>query len=99
MLFVLELRPIGLVLPIGFQDGGCLRVLHAVLVHIRYLIYKEEGVDVIVDAVNGDVKGLVNRLKAISNVSTNYKSYSGISDDMDGKVDFIFKTDSVETDD
>ena len=61
--------------------------------------YKEEGVDVIVDAVNGDVKGLVNRLKAISNVSTNYKSYSGISDDMDGKVDFIFKTDSVETDD
>lgn len=60
--------------------------------------YKEEGVDVLVDAVNGDLKGLVDRLKAISGVSSNYKSYSGISDDMDGKVDFIFKTDSIETD-
>lgn len=60
--------------------------------------YKEEGVDVLVEAVNGDAKGLVDRLKAISKVSSKYRSFSGISDDMDGKVDFIFKTDSVESD-
>ena len=58
--------------------------------------YKEEGVDVIVDAVDGDVKTLVERFKAISRVSRNYKSYGGISSDMDGKVDFIYKTDGIE---
>lgn len=58
--------------------------------------FKKDGVDVLVDAVDGDVKGLVNRLKAVSEVSSHYKSYSGISDDMNGKVDFIYKTDSVE---
>lgn len=60
--------------------------------------FKKEGVDVLVDAVNGDVKGLVNRFKAISKVSSHYKSYSGISDNMNGKVDFICKTDSIEKD-
>lgn len=58
--------------------------------------YKEQGVDTIVDAVNGDVKSLVERLKAISKVSSRYKSYGGIAPDMDGKVDFIYKTDSIE---
>lgn len=58
--------------------------------------FKKDGVDVLVEAVDGDVKGLVNRFKAISKVSSKYKTYSGISDDMDGKVDFIYKTDSIE---
>lgn len=58
--------------------------------------YKQQGVDKLVDAVNGDVKGLVCRLKAISKVSSNYKSFSGIGSGMDGKVDFIYKTDSIE---
>lgn len=57
--------------------------------------FKKEGVDVLVNAVNGDAKGLVNRLKAISRVAGNYKSYSGISDNMEGKTSFIFKTDSI----
>lgn len=60
--------------------------------------YKEEGVDVLVEAVDGNVQGLIDRFKAISKVSSSYRSFSGISDDMDGKVDFIFKTDSVESD-
>lgn len=58
--------------------------------------YKEQGVKVLVKAVDGDVKGLVNRLKAISKVSAEYKSFSGINSDMDGKVDFIYKTDSID---
>ena len=51
--------------------------------------------DAIVKAVNGDVKGLIDRVKAIVAVSKNYKTFSGVSDETDGKVDFIFKTDSI----
>lgn len=58
--------------------------------------FKEDGIGVLVDAVGGNVNGLVSRLKAVSEVSSHYKSYSGISDNMDGKVDFIYKTDSIE---
>ncbi len=58
--------------------------------------YKEKGIDTIVKTVNGDVKGLFNRLKAIAKVNSRYKSFSGISSDMDGKVDFIYKTAGIE---
>lgn len=58
--------------------------------------FKKDGIDVLVEAADGDVKGLVNRLKAVSKVSSHYKTYSGISDNMNGKVDFIYKTDSIE---
>lgn len=58
--------------------------------------FKKEGVDAITDAVNGDLKTFRDRFKAMLQVSENYKSFSGITDDMDGKVDFIFKTDSIQ---
>ncbi len=58
--------------------------------------YKEQGVNTLVKAVNGDVKGLLNRLKAVSKVSSNYKSFGGINPEMNGKVDFIYKTNSIE---
>lgn len=58
--------------------------------------YKKKGVQTLVDAVNGDVKGLVNRLKVISKVSSHYKSFSGLSDAMNGKVNFIYKTEGIE---
>ena len=32
----------------------------------------------------------------MSKASKSYKSYSGIADNADGKVDFIFKTDGIE---
>ena len=60
--------------------------------------FKTEGVDVLKDAVEGDVQTLIERIKAISRVSKSYKSYSGISDEADGKVDFIFKTEGIEPD-
>ncbi len=60
--------------------------------------YKEKGVDKLKKAADGDLKSLVERIKAISDVSKNYKSYSGLADDADGKVDFIFKTDGIEKD-
>ena len=58
--------------------------------------FKEEGIDSIVDAANGDVRDIIDRFKAVQKASKKYNNYSGISDDMDGKVDFIYKTDSIE---
>lgn len=58
--------------------------------------FKEEGIDSIVDAANGDVRDIIDRFKAVQKASKKYNNYSGISDDMNGKVDFIYKTDSIE---
>ncbi len=57
---------------------------------------KKDGVDAIVKAVNGDLTNLVDRFKAIVAASKNYKTFSGKADGMDGKVDFIIKTDSIK---
>ncbi len=53
----------------------------------------DEGITAINDLVKGDAKELVERIKAISKVSSHYNSYGGITDNMAGKVDFIYKTD------
>ncbi len=58
--------------------------------------FKTEGVDKIVDALNGDIGSLVSRLQAIKDVSEDYNSFSGISDSMKGEVKFIYKTASIE---
>ena len=58
--------------------------------------YKTEGVDKLKEAVDGDIKTLIERVKAISRVSKSYNSFSGISDGAEGKVDFIFKTSGIE---
>lgn len=58
--------------------------------------FNEEGIQKLVDAVDGDLDGLFNRLRKISEVSKNYKSFAGIDDSMDGKVKFIYRTEAVE---
>ena len=46
--------------------------------------------------MDGDLDGLADRLRRISEVSKNYKSFAGIDDSMDGKVKFIYRTDAIE---
>lgn len=58
--------------------------------------FNEDAVQKLVRAVDGDVKGLITRVKATADVSKKYKTFSGLSDDMDGEVRFIYRTDSVE---
>ena len=60
--------------------------------------FNEQGIKKITDLANGDIRTLVVRAKATVDVSKNYKSFSGISDDMDGSVKFIYKTDSIKVD-
>ena len=43
------------------------------------------------------MKGIVTRLKATIDVSKNYRNFSGISDDMDGQVKFIYRTEEIKT--
>lgn len=61
--------------------------------------FNEEGIKKLIDAVDGDLGGLAARLKATIDVSRDYKSFVGISDDMDGSVRFIYKTDAIEKSD
>ena len=57
---------------------------------------KKEGVDALVKAADGDLTSLADRAKAMIRASKKYQSFSGLGDNTDGKVDFIFKTDAVK---
>lgn len=58
--------------------------------------FDEKGVQKLVDAVDGDWDTLIVRIRATADVSAGYKSFSGLSDDMDGRVKFIYRTGEVE---
>lgn len=57
--------------------------------------FNEEGVQKLVDAVDGNLGGLGDRLQAVIDVSRNYKTFSGISDDMEGSVKFVYRTEAI----
>lgn len=58
--------------------------------------FNEKGIQKLVDAFDGDIEDFIARLRATVDVSKNYKSFSGISDEMDGQVKFIYRTDSIK---
>ena len=58
--------------------------------------FNEEGIQKLIEAVDGDLDGLSDRIRVIADVAKHYTSFSGISEDMDGDVKFIYKTDSIE---
>lgn len=56
--------------------------------------FKEQGVDKLSEAAGGIGK-LVTRFKATVDVSKDYKTFTGLSGDMDGQVKFVYRTDSI----
>jgi putative membrane protein len=58
--------------------------------------FDEKGIKKLTEAVNGDLEGLIQRLNATIEVSKNYRNFSGISDDMEGEVKFVYRSDSIE---
>ena len=58
--------------------------------------FNEKGVEKLVEAVDGNISGLLTRVKATVDVSKDYKSFSGISDEMNGQVKFIYRTAAIE---
>ena len=60
--------------------------------------FNDEGVSRITSLLKNDVGDLAERLKATVKAAQNYKSYSGLTDQMDGEVKFIYKTEEVNSD-
>lgn len=58
--------------------------------------FNEQGIQKLVDAVDGDVNGLLTRIRATADVSGNYNTFSGLAEEMKGEVKFIYRTDSVK---
>lgn len=52
--------------------------------------------DKLISAVDGDLAGVAERLRATIEASEDYNSFSGLGDNMTGSVKFIFRTDSIE---
>lgn len=57
--------------------------------------FNEEGIEKLVDAVDGDLEDLLTCLRTALDASKRYQSFSGMDDSMDGTVKFIFRTDSI----
>ena len=57
--------------------------------------FNEEGIQKLVETFDDDVQGLADRLRAIQDVSRKYRSFAGISDDMEGSVKFVYKTEGI----
>lgn len=58
--------------------------------------FNREGVQKLVDAVDGDLEGLVERLKAAAEASRNYRSFSGDGEAPEDQVKFIYRTAPVQ---
>jgi putative membrane protein len=56
----------------------------------------DEGIQKLADMVNGDAQELADRFEGTKAAAKAYKSFAGISDGMDGKVKFIYKTAAIE---
>jgi len=57
--------------------------------------FNEKGIKKLIDAAD-DVKTLTERLKATINISKNYKTFAGISDNADGDIKFIYRTNEIK---
>lgn len=57
--------------------------------------FNTEGISKITSLKDGDLSQLATRLKATVDVSKDYKSFSGLTDQMDGEVKFIYKTEEI----
>ena len=58
--------------------------------------FNEKGIQKLVEAVDGDIDVLITRIKAMIDVSKDYQTFGGKSDDVNGTVKFIYRTDSIE---
>ncbi len=58
--------------------------------------FDEQGIQKLAEVVDGDLSGLITRVRATVDVSKNYRSFSGLSEEMDGQVKFIYRTASVK---
>lgn len=58
--------------------------------------FNDQGIQKLADALDDDLDGLVERLRATLDASRRYNNFSGLDSRMDGQVKFIYRTDSIE---
>lgn len=56
----------------------------------------EQGIQKLAKLVDEDLGSLAVRLRATVDVSKHYTNFSGIADDMDGQVKFIYRTEQIK---
>ena len=58
--------------------------------------YKKEAIDKLTDLFDGDISKVKDRLKAMADLGKDYRSFAGISSEMNGTTKFIIETEGVE---
>ncbi|MEY8516808.1 hypothetical protein AALC25_07725 [Lachnospiraceae bacterium 29-84] len=58
--------------------------------------FDEEGIQKLVDAYNGDVKELLDRLEAVEQAGKEYQTFTKVADGTSGSVKFIYRTEGIE---
>ena len=58
--------------------------------------FNESGIEKVVNAYNGDVKPLIERMQAVIDAGADYQTYTDIADGVNGSVKFIYKTAAVK---
>lgn len=61
--------------------------------------FKQQAVDKIKAVYQDDLKSLFDEFSAITKTSDSYNNFSGIADDTDGEVKFVFQTQAIRKDD
>ena len=58
--------------------------------------FNRDGVQKLVDAVDGDLEGLTARLRATAEAARGYQSFSGLQTETESQVKFIYRTAPIE---
>ncbi|SCZ80850.1 hypothetical protein [Pseudobutyrivibrio xylanivorans] len=58
--------------------------------------FDEEGIKKIYEAFDGELSDFADRIEAIQEAGSNYKTFGGSSEDVDSSVKFIIKTDGIK---
>ena len=59
--------------------------------------FDKEGIQKLMDAYDGDVKTLLNKLEAVVNAGKEYQSFTKVAKGTKGSVKFIFRTEAIKT--
>ena len=60
--------------------------------------FKTEAIDKLMDLYHDDLEGLMDRFDAIVDAGRSYNSFTGLTDNMEGSVKFIYRTEGIEPD-
>lgn len=58
--------------------------------------FKTSGIDKLTEAFNGDIEKAVSRIRAMSELGKNYKSFAGIQEGMEGSTKLVIETEGIE---